>query len=74
MCQNPSAARLRNHSPMMGPNQRPMPAVPRFCTANSTNKISKVSGTTAEEKRGESTANPSTADSTEIAGVITPSP
>jgi hypothetical protein len=51
-----------------------MPAVPRFCTENSTSKMSRVTGMTARLKAGSITSSPSTADSTEMAGVITPSP
>ena len=49
-------------------------AVPRFCTANSPNRMMSVSGITYFLKAGEITSRPSTADSTEIAGVMTPSP
>ena len=63
-----------NHTTMIGPKNRPMLAVPRFCTMKSANKIIKVSGTTNRLKVGETTSSPSTAPNTEIAGVITPSP
>ena len=70
----PSAAITTNHSTMIGPKALPMPAVPRFCTQNSTNRISSVSGMTSLRNAGETTSSPSTADSTVMAGVMTPSP
>ena len=36
--------------------------------------MTSVSGITHSAKRGDTTSRPSTADSTEIAGVMTPSP
>ena len=65
---------VMNHTTVMGPNNLPMPLVPCFCTANKQNKITKVRGTTYLESPGEITSKPSTADNTEMAGVITPSP
>ena len=65
---------VRNHTTVIGPKNLPMPAVPRFCTKNRQNKITKVSGITAFLKAGDTTSRPSTADNTEMAGVITPSP
>ena len=74
MCVTPSAAMATNHSSMMGPKNLPMPAVPCFCTKNRQNRITNVSGITYWAKAGETTSRPSTADSTEMAGVMTPSP
>lgn len=74
MFQTPKAAMHRNQTTMMGPKNLPMPAVPRFCTQNSSNKTSKVSGITQDLKPGDTTSRPSTAESTEMAGVMTPSP
>ncbi len=51
-----------------------MPAVPRLCTRNSPTRIAIVIGTTNGPKTGVATSSPSTALSTEIAGVIMPSP
>ena len=70
----PSTASTANHRSVTGPKKRPMPAVPFFCTANRANRMTSVSGITPACSRGESTSRPSTADSTEIAGVMTPSP
>ena len=63
-----------NQSTVMGPKNLPMPPVPRFCTKNRANSTSRVMGTTYCLKAGETTSRPSTADSTEMAGVMTPSP
>ena len=63
-----------NQTRVMGPKNLPMSAVPRFCIKNRPNRISRVSGITALLKVGETTSRPSTADSTEMAGVMTPSP
>ena len=65
---------VTNHTSVMGPKNLPMPAVPRFCTAKRQNSTTSVSGITHSLNAGDTTSRPSTADSTEIAGVITPSP
>ena len=70
----PSRAMQTNQVAVMGPKNLPMPAVPRFCTQNSRNRMISVSGITALVKCGEITSRPSTAESTEMAGVMTPSP
>ena len=74
MCSTPSDAMAISHSTMMGPKNLPMPCVPCFCTQNSRNSTNRVMGMTYSLKVGETTSRPSTADSTEMAGVITPSP
>ncbi len=51
-----------------------MPPVPRRCTRNSPSRITRVSGTTKGSAAEVATFSPSTAESTEMAGVITPSP
>jgi hypothetical protein len=48
--------------------------VPKRSIANSTVRIATVAGTTISSRSGETTFSPSTADSTEIAGAIIPSP
>ncbi len=58
----------------MGPKTLPTRAVPVRWTANSATRIVSVSGMTHDVNCGETTSRPSTADSTEIAGVITLSP
>jgi hypothetical protein len=59
---------------VIGPKNLPMPPVPRFCTANRPNSTTSVSGITNCLNAGDTTSRPSTADSTEMAGVMTPSP
>ena len=45
-----------------------------FWKKNRANRITSVSGMTYCVNRGDTTSRPSTADSTEMAGVMTPSP
>ncbi len=59
---------------MIGPNSAATFAVPRDCTENSTTRITTVSGTTYSWNAGVATSMPSTADSTDKAGVMTASP
>ena len=59
---------------MMGPNTRPTLPVPRHCMANSATITTAEIGRTNSCARGVTISSPSTADSTEIAGVMTPSP
>ena len=63
-----------NHTMVIGPKNRPIPPVPCFCTMNSNSKITSVIGMTYWVKACDTTSRPSTADSTEMAGVMTPSP
>ena len=70
----PAIASSVNHSPMIGPNHRPTAPVPKRWIVNSTARITSVIGTTSSCRLGSTTSMPSTADSTEIAGVIMPSP
>ena len=63
-----------NQTRVMGPKNLPMPPVPKRCTANRPVSTTRVSGMTQACRAGAATSRPSTADSTEIAGVITPSP
>ena len=58
----------------MGPKNRPILAVPCFCTMNRASKMTNVRGMTNFLKVGDTTSRPSTAPSTEMAGVMTPSP
>ncbi|MDT4846906.1 hypothetical protein FQZ97_809500 [compost metagenome] len=74
ICTTPRPAMVTNHTTVIGPKNLPMPPVPRFCTANSANSTTSVIGTTYWRKAGEMTSRPSTADNTEMAGVMTPSP
>ena len=63
-----------NHTSITGPNARPIFAVPSGCTRNSATKIPVASGSTQCANPGKGPFNPSSAESTEIAGVIAPSP
>src|SRR6185312_2250099 len=74
MCSTPATAIDRNQITMIGPNIAATFAVPRLCAANSTMRITTVSGATYSLNDGLASVSPSTADSTEIAGVITESP
>ena len=65
---------VANQTIMTGPNSVPIEAVPRLCIMNKPTRIAIVIGTTADSSAGAATLMPSTADSTEIAGVITASP
>ena len=70
----PQAPIATNQTIMTGPNSRPTAAVPRRWTANSSTMITAVIGTTNSSSAGSTTFTPSTAESTEIAGVIMLSP
>ena len=70
----PSSASKRNQPSMTGPKMLPTKPVPRRWTRNSPMRIATVIGTTSGSNCGASSFSPSTALSTEIAGVITPSP
>ena len=65
---------VTNQSSMTGPNISPTRAVPRFWTAKRRSSRPTATGTTQEASAGAATSSPSTAASTEIAGVMTPSP
>ena len=70
----PHAAMTANQTSMIGPNRRPTVAVPRRCSMNSPTMMAEAIGTTRCSSDGDATSTPSTADRTEIAGVIMPSP
>ncbi len=63
-----------NHSTMTGPKSRPTLCVPNRCARNSTVKMATPIGSTASWTPGDTTLMPSTAESTEMAGVMTLSP
>ena len=73
-CTSPRTASTPNHSTVIGPKKRPTLPVPKRCTKKSPVSTSKVIGSTKRCSEGAATSRPSTADSTEIAGVMTPSP
>ena len=65
---------MENHTTMIGPNTLPMAPVPRLWMANRATRMPIEMGTTKSEIPETASSVPSTADSTEIAGVIMPSP
>ena len=74
MCGTPSTASTTNQMTMTGPNSLPTWCVPKRCTANSRARMTTPIGSTASASSGCATSRPSTADSTEIAGVMSESP
>ncbi len=62
-----------NQTTMTGPNNRPTLPVPRYWRAKSPTRMTSVAGTTKSAALGLN-LSPSMAESTEIAGVMTPSP
>ena len=59
---------------MTGPNNAATLAVPLLCAANKPIRMMTARGATNSAKAGLASLSPSTADSTEIAGVMTESP
>ena len=74
ICISPVTASTANHNSITGPNSAPTAAVPRRCITNSASSTTTDSGTTNGLSTGVTVSRPSTAPSTEIAGVITLSP
>ena len=74
MCGSPVRASTMNQTTMTGPNSRPMRWVPSRCTKNNPTTMAMPIGSTTSCAAGATTSMPSTADSTEIAGVIRLSP
>ena len=70
----PPSASAANQASVIGPKRRPTAPVPRRCIRNSPTSTVSVIGITAADSDGAMTSSPSTADSTEMAGVIAPSP
>jgi hypothetical protein len=65
---------VANQKAITGPNRPPTSCVPKRWIANSPISTATVIGRTAELKLGDTTSSPWTAERTEIAGVIAPSP
>ena len=65
---------VTNQASMTGPKKRPIVPVPKRWARNSASKITTVSGTTTGVSEGAATSSPSMALSTEMAGVMAPSP
>ena len=74
MLSAPSTANAPNHSSMTGPNSLPMLPVPWRWMKNSPVSTPMVMGMMNCSKAGVATLMPSTAESTEIAGVMSASP
>ncbi|KAG1530162.1 hypothetical protein G6F50_017501 [Rhizopus delemar] len=74
ICQAPSAASVPNHTSITGPNSLPITPVPCDWIANSATSTHSASGTTHRSSVCDTIPMPSSADSTEIAGVIMLSP
>ena len=74
MLRTPSTVSVANQTTITGPNILPTRSVPRRWTANRPVRITSVSGMIQAWSRGVTTCMPSMADSTEMAGVMTPSP
>src|SRR5690348_960788 len=74
MLYTPIKPSAMNHTHITGPNTVPTPPVPRFWIRNSVTSTSTAIHTTQCVRAGAATPRPSTADSTVIDGVITPSP
>ena len=65
---------VTNQTTMIGPKILPTLPVPRRWIEKSPTSTTQVSGTTQGLKPGAASSSPSRADSTEMAGVIIPSP
>jgi hypothetical protein len=65
---------MTNHATMIGPNNLPMLSVPCRWIMNSPIRTTIVAGRMKCSNDGATSFRPSMAESTEIAGVMTPSP
>ena len=70
----PAAAMTPNQTTITGPKTRPITWVPKRWIAKRAASTAIVIGSTSESRLGTATFTPSTAERTEIAGVIIPSP
>jgi hypothetical protein len=70
----PAAAITENQTTMIGPKTRPITWVPKRWIANRPARMAIVIGSTIDSRLGSTTSTPSTAERTEIAGVMMPSP
>ena len=69
----PSDAMTMNQSGMMGPKALEILSVPKRCTMKRIVTTAMANGTTKAPADGKLTVMPSPADSTDTAGVMTPS-
>ena len=70
----PSVPMTTNQTSMIGPNALPIVAVPNRCAANRPTRMTSARGKMYGLSAVVATLTPSSALSTEIAGVMTPSP
>ena len=70
----PNTARTENHTTMIGPKNRAMTSVPRCWITNSATRMAQEIGTTQSPRPGAAISAPSTAERTEMAGVMAASP
>ena len=70
----PAAAMTANQTTITGPKRRPMTWVPKRWIAKRAARTAIVIGRTSDSRLGTATFTPSTAERTEIAGVMIPSP
>ncbi len=70
----PATAMATNQTSVIGPKKAATFAVPRDCTANNATRITTVIGTTYASNAGVTIFKPSTAESTDSAGVMMASP
>jgi len=74
MCSRPPPASARNQTTVSGPKKRATRAVPCDCTLKSPTMMTSAIGMTQCSNTGDTSRKPSTAESTEMAGVMTASP
>ena len=74
MCMAPSTALTTKNSAMIGPKNAATPAVPRLWTVNSTMRMITVAGNMNGASSASTCLRPSSAESTEMAGVMIASP
>ena len=74
MCQAPNPPMTRNQTSIVGPKMPPMALVPLNWKAKRPTRITAEMKGTLWAKLGSKVFKPSTAPSTEIAGVMMPSP
>jgi len=65
---------MANHAAITGPNRNPTAPLPFLWIANNATRITAADGTTYGVTAGSAISSPSTALSTEMAGVIMASP
>ena len=70
----PRTALTAKNTTMIGPKNAATPAVPRLCARNSRTRITTVAGRTKRASSASTCLSPSSAESTDIAGVMIASP